>query len=143
MELSNDENIFYSLVHFVNWVVLSHATSATKCSTDTQNRWWYRIIQINTIWSTCFSEDHIEKYGKILFSSLIYTVKILPCLTVLHWLLISLSAFSLARKFLYIIILLKLAFLRRFLCFFYHSKLLELLLITRFIYIIEIPFLQI
>ena len=84
--------------------------SPSRCSTDTQNRWWYRIIQIGTIWSTCFSEDHIEKYGKILFSSLIYTVKILPCLTVLHWLLISLSAFSLARKFLYIIILLKLAF---------------------------------
>ena len=64
---------------------------------------------------------------------------------ILPWLLTRLSAFVLARKFLHIIILLKLAFSTTlFILFSYHIKLSKFLQVTKvYLYTVETQFLQI
>ena len=93
-----------------------------KCSPEAKNWCRYRKIQIRLIWSMYFSECHFEKCGKnesFLITHFHCQNYLLKYVTVLLQLLTHLPAIVLARKFLYIIILLKLAFSTYFLIFFF------------------------
>ena len=126
--------IYIPNVHYILYFISNYDKSLhkhkppwpQKCFSEAKNRCRYCIMRISLIQIMYFSEYHFEKYRKnefFLFTHFHRQNYLLRCMTVLPLLLTRLSAFDMARKFLQIIILLKLAFSTTLFIFFsYHSK---------------------